>query len=368
MITELSIHGYRCFPQFSMSDIGRVNLLVGKNNSGKTALLEAIELISSGDDPWRRLIMPLHRRGEGFPEDDSRQQRSEYDINHFFHGHRADIGSMFKIEGSGSGTPLDLRAEIVSLTREELPLEGLHEDDIGESFGSAGAALQLSSGVWTEKQDIPLTSRGGVNLRLRPPQIIRDEGGGLTTFVAPDSLSAYVISKYWNSIALTVDEALVIRALRILDKDIQRIAFSATERPRYFNPAGRGGVRVKLRGAKLPVPLGSLGDGMWRMLCIVICLIRAKGSILLIDEIDTGLHYSVMEEMWDMVLSAAARFNVQVFATTHSSDCVASLANVCQRVQPETVSVQRIEAEKPMAVAYSEEEIWTAARHGIEMR
>ena len=86
------------------------------------------------------------------------------------------------------------------------------------------------------------------------------------------------------------------------------------------------------------------------------------------DEIDTGLHYSAMEGMWEMVFDAAMKFDVQVFASTHSSDCIDSLANACRSYSPAIASLQRIEAETNRAVAYTENEIWSAAQHGIETR
>ena len=58
---------------------------------------------------------------------------------------------------------------------------------------------------------------------------------------------------------------------------------------------------------------------------MAIALISAKGGVLLIDEIDTGLHYTVMADMWKLIAQTAAELDVQVFATTHSSDCVTAL-------------------------------------------
>ena len=85
---------------------------------------------------------------------------------------------------------------------------------------------------------------------------------------------------------------------------------------------------LKLHGVADRVPIGSMGDGMWRMLGLALSIANAKGGVLLVDEIDTGLHYSVMEGMWRMLGKAAAAGSVQVFATTHSRDCYESLAAI----------------------------------------
>ncbi len=118
------------------------------------------------------------------------------------------------------------------------------------------------------------------------------------------------------------------------------------------------------------MPIGSLGDGVWRMLAIAISLAVSQNGILLIDEIDTGLHYSVLEKLWHMVMKTAKDLNVQVFATTHSYDCITSLASICHADSEakSEVTIQRIEAGKKKAVAYDEGDIVMAAERHIEMR
>jgi AAA15 family ATPase/GTPase len=137
----------------------------------------------------------------------------------------------------------------------------------------------------------------------------------------------------------------------------------------YYGSLNRGGFIAKVKGFEHPIPIGSLGDGMWRMLAMAIAITQCKGGFLLIDEIDTGLHYTVMADMWKLIYNAAKEFDVQVFATTHSNDCVYSLAPVCpSNADENNVTVQRIEAGKFRAVPYSEIEIKIAAEKGLELR
>ena len=111
-----------------------------------------------------------------------------------------------------------------------------------------------------------------------------------------------------------------------------------------------------------------MGDGMWRMLAMAIAITQCKGGILLVDEIDTGLHYTVMAEMWTLIFGEAKRLNVQVFATSHSYDCVHSLAKICvnQNDADNRVSIQRIEVGNSKSVSYTEGEIRTAAERQTE--
>ena len=72
-----------------------------------------------------------------------------------------------------------------------------------------------------------------------------------------------------------------------------------------------------------------MGDGINRILTIILSMLNCPaGGALAVDEIDNGLHYSVQEQLWKMVFSLANELDVQVFATTHSMDCLKSFAHV----------------------------------------
>jgi AAA15 family ATPase/GTPase len=113
-----------------------------------------------------------------------------------------------------------------------------------------------------------------------------------------------------------------------------------------------------------------MGDGMWRILAMVIAITQCKDGVLLVDEIDTGLHHTVMYDMWKVLYSASQLLNVQVFATTHSYDCVASLAKVCMENagEEEQIALHRIENGNPASVAYTQQQLIAAADMGFEVR
>jgi hypothetical protein len=120
-------------------------------------------------------------------------------------------------------------------------------------------------------------------------------------FISPESFSGDELVAMWNTIALTRTEALVLKALQFLDPHIERIAAQVASGTAY--PAqSRGGFIVKRAGWEQPVPIGSMGDGIWRMLAMAIAITQCKGGVLLVDEIDTGLHYrgtcKISETAW----------------------------------------------------------------------
>jgi AAA15 family ATPase/GTPase len=106
------------------------------------------------------------------------------------------------------------------------------------------------------------------------------------------------------------------------------------------------------------------------MLGLALATVGAANGVLFVDEIDTGLHFSAMSDMWQLIWETAKRLNVQVFATTHSSDCWTSLASIASRedTSEDGITIQRIERDKDVGIVFSEREIVVAANRGIEVR
>lgn len=369
MISSIHIQGYRGFEHFDMSALGRVNLLVGTNNSGKTSVLEALYLLSSRGDPTA-LWNLLWRRGERLISERSpRHQEPELDVSHLFHGHEVHVGSKFVLSARNQTPERLVSFAIAEMTPEKRELGA------GENLVHTRLVMQIKSSHSSTPANLPLTRFGGIVsdvLESAPRRITRGrhplEESPATQFITTESLSGDQLVTMWNKIALTPHEELVLRALRFLDPDIERIAAQST--PQYFGIPDRSGFIIKRKGREHPIPIGSMGDGMWRMLAMAIAVTQCSGGILLVDEIDTGLHYGVMGDMWRLIFSAASEFDVQVFATTHSSDCIKSLSRLCvsdPSFAP-AVTLQRIESRRKKSVPYSPDEIRVATERNIEVR
>ena len=373
MLRTLTIDGFRAFEHFELGGLGRVNLLVGTNNSGKTTVLEAAHALV-GCEPaflWaaqrRRSEHPVDGRANGAVD------KVEVDVRHLFHGHDINLRREFTIAGMDEEAESRLAARIwerragedprqlhlpgadqLVADDDEPPLPGTLRMELAWSGPErqAVARLRLSRRVtWSGSEQHWV---GPVRDSQRPVRFVS------TVALGPDQVAAFL-----DAVMLTPEEPILIEALQTIESGIRRIA-TIGRRP----GSPRGGVVVSLDGARQPVPIGSLGDGIWRMLGIALCMVQSEGGYVLIDEIDTGLHYSVMRDMWTMVAKTAERLNVQVFATTHSRDCVEALAAIAHPAQPEAgnVSIQRIDRNRAQAVAYNEREIVMAAKRGIEVR
>jgi AAA domain, putative AbiEii toxin, Type IV TA system len=374
MISSLHIDRFRGFERFVMTGLGRVNLLVGTNNSGKTTVLEAAYLLSSAGDPIS-LWQLLWRRGERLPptigaagDRLARRLPAEFDVAHLFTGHEFQSGSSFRISAQNESPERWIEYRVKELSPRE-QLEFFAADE--ETNVTSRLAIEVSGNPRPMVPVVQLTRNGGLygegdasfgRARQRATEL------SPAYFITTESLTGDELISMWNRIALTPTENLVLKALQFLDSNIERIAAQASAGSVYGAPT-RGGFIVKLKGWQQPVPIGSMGDGMWRMLAMAIAITQCKGGVLLVDEIDTGLHYSVMSQMWSLIYNTARDLDVQVFATTHSYDCVYSLADICSaHGEKNAVTVQRIEAGRQRSVPYDEDEITVAASRDIEVR
>lgn len=361
MINSIEIQGFRGFERFEMTDLGLVNLLVGRNNSGKTSVLEAIYLLTSKGDP-QAIWQLLWRRGEQFAEERARDN-PELDICHLFNGHVLQLGSKIVFSAKNQSPKRSIEFEISEPTAKDR-----------ERFAPRFPLVMHVKGNHIQASTLPITRKGGLPYdAIEMPRRLRGrviDDSDRAQFITTDSLDSNELVKMWNKISLTPHEHLALEAMSFLDPSIERIASQSIGE--YINYS-RGGFKVKQKGRELPVPIGSFGEGVWRMLAMSIAIAYASGTeggVLLVDEIDTGLHYTALTKMWKLLYKAAKEFGVQIFATTHSSDCVESLAQICSGGQDakHRVTLQRIEAGKEKSIPFSEGEIKMAAEHKMEIR
>lgn len=359
MLHHIEVANFRALETFRMEQLGRINLLVGTNNCGKTSVLEAIHsLVEAGSS--RAFLRSMIKRGEMYADLNQR----EYEVEHLFHGHRMDLGTTFTVSGRNGVNDYRVEASVVNakFDPDVSPLRVKRILNIDSS--SLGFLVK-----WFKQDEIqsemivPISKRGGLLGPFPERQRPRDDEATVF-FITTEALSRDQIQLLLEEAMLTPEEETVLAALRTIEPKIERIAPVGGVSSRSGG-SPRGGVAIKLAGQR--VPIGSLGDGIWRLLGISLALVRARGGVLLVDEIDTGLHYSVLENMWRLLSETARRLEVQVFATTHSRDCYESLAAIAHPGGHD-VTIQRIERGKPLAVAFSEAEIVQAAKRGIEVR
>jgi AAA15 family ATPase/GTPase len=275
MLQKLSIRNFRIFEELDIEGLKRVNLIVGKNNTGKTTLLEAIRILEAkGHSTVINNI--LKNRGQFTPSWDE-----SYD-------------TLFSKISTQSEAKLTINAlEVKKFSRLN-------------RFGYAvNSELQLSS---SDSPDNP------------NDQVIYLP---LYTQINP-------LQNLWDRISLTSLEDDVIHILRqTIEPQINRIDVSSG-----------GEVRIRLDNEKKPLHVNVLGDGVKRVLLIALAIVNAKheldgreGKIILIDELESGLHHSVQEKLWNLIFEYAKKWQIQFFITTHNQDTLNTFYYVANEVQ-----------------------------------
>jgi ABC-type branched-subunit amino acid transport system ATPase component len=361
MYDSLKVEGFRAFDVFEISNLTRVNLLVGKNNAGKTSLLDAVEMAALGGRVTSLLRSP-RRRAEVSVESPDETVRRELDVRHLFFGHRIQEDMAFEVTACTGSMKRRVRCDVRRGQSDRAQLDLLSEQaDLGEPLEIVMTGPDNPEGTPV----LPVTADGSL-LEYRRKVITPAPPGEPPSvwFLSTEGPDARVLQQIWDRLVLLPEEEKVISMMKIIEPAIERLAFAGTGRLSESIPF------IKLTGEDQRIPMGSLGDGIKRLLAQALYMARAAGGVLLIDEIDTGLHYTTLEAMWRFIIESARRLEVQVFATSHSGDCIRSLAWL-QTDAPELaadISVHRIDRSTTTAVRYSAADIEIAARHHIEVR
>lgn len=364
MYSSIRINGYRGLDSFRMERLGRVNLLVGTNNSGKTSILECIELLQSAGSP-HVLSAIAGRRGEwGYPTEqeirESLTRQDFLDVKHLF-SNRELPGEIVVEADCIPGTRLARWNDKVVVRTREIDESDLETEDVEED---EQFALHIR---WSRAEDDYKAFINHDGFLVVPRRLLRARNGSsqAVQFITTRGMTATDVVRTYSKFVLGPKDEAITQALRIVEPAVERIAPALDERGLYREAPG--GVKVKLHEIADPVPIGNLGDGMWRMLGLALSISNAAGRVLLVDEIDTGLHYTVMEDMWRMISEQAAALSVQVFATTHSRDCYESLSAAVESDVGD-VTIQRIDRSREKAVSITNQAIVAAAERNVEVR
>lgn len=387
MLTSLVIRNFRTLQDLHVPQLGRVNLIVGKNNSGKSSILEALriyaqhasqtlldELVANHDETIRTQSnavtddddqIPYQNffTGRTFPSSSEgaiyigdHSERDFIKIAHTFYTEERIAAA----EGEGVGTMRRVAKA---------------KSEVIEEEGYVGQALLVTSSRREKANWISISGslgRGSLGRGWQPRPGL-DPLSLPVGYVPTNILPSSNLADLWDSVALTNYDKLVLAGLKIIEPRVEGIAFVKRDAVRARSGAERTAI-LKLEGAERPVALNSMGDGMIRVLQLLLLLVPAKGGLYLVDEFENGLHYSVQEKVWEMIFVLAKTNNVQVFAATHSWDCIEAFKNVAMRSdEPATLfrvgrSVKTSDKGKIIATVFDKEALAQLTQIDAEVR
>ena len=325
MLNSLVIKNFRMLEDFTVPKLGRVNLIVGKNNSGKSTVLEALRIYAgNGNEKLLKSIAETHDEDIHIGKFEYRQEKDIRIGEQYFYEELYPYGKI-----PNPGDPNNIA--------------------IGEEGQSPSKLFVFRQPFYVHPHRLEIQKRAEVS------------------FVPTKFIPIEELESEWNEINLTDNEEIVTQALQIIVPDFTRLAFDGNKEKRW--------VKVKLANLPKPIPLKSLGDGILRILQIAIKLVSAQGGFLLIDEFENGLHYSVQEKIWTLLFEMAEKLDIQVFATTHSWDCIESFTKVAiENEITEGVlfrmgrSAKTSNKGQVIATVYDKERLYNITQADIEVR
>ena len=361
ILDTLEVCGFRTFEHLQIERLGRVNLITGKNNVGKTCLLEALQLYArKASVPtiiWE--IMKIRDKSKKRLVNATDMLAA---LRYLFYGRKEirpgtepiQIGPINRLE--------EMLSIAIGWSITEMKDGGLHTRPLQPGDNSTADNLipifiiRAGSSTLSYPLDPSISQR---ILRLNTKEVN-------CIFAPANGLEDSQIAELWDGIVLTHLEKEVLAALRLVAPGVEGLNFVGAP---IFEVGERKPI-VKIANIDEPLPLSNLGDGMQRVLGISLALVNARDGVLLIDEFENGLHYSVQPDLWRLIFHIADRLNVQVFATTHSWDCIEAFQKAVQEVAESEGLLIRLENKrgKTVTTLFDERKLGIATREQIEVR
>jgi len=328
LFDNLEIRQFRAFDYIKIDQLGHINLFLGKNNVGKSTLLEALWLYANlGSPDVIRAIL----EGRDEPGEVRHGTTAEPTVWSLFYGHPLLERISSSIQIGRIGAPDSALTLSITWLRKASEKETSSGSSVGDSYGGGEPYVEIEQPSASESEGaVPaLVVRYGSMRRLLRLDDAYDDlcrlwnlqtrsNRDLVTpciLIGPGGLEDLGLQALWEKVVLSDSKTDVIEAMRIIAPETEDFAL-------LHQQTRATSIRLRVRGKDEPVPIKTMGDGMNRLFGIGMALACAKDGILLIDEVENGIHWSALPDVWKFIVKVAKRLNVQVFATTHSNDCL----------------------------------------------
>lgn len=322
MIDSIIIHHFRCFKDVRIDNCRRLNVLVGDNGSGKTALLEAVFLTLSGS--MEVSIRLRQQRGlDGAFAGTARAIEQAIWRDYFYD---LDWNNSISVKLLGKGDEarsLDITRTVSQLT---IPLEG------ASSTEQTAGPLVFK---WTDAkgkahQASPTISNTGVQLTQ-----------------STEDLPDFFYMPAGTPIG-SVENATRFSEIRQARRDKQFVATFTTEYDWIEDlsievSGGSPIIHATVKGLNKLIPVANVSGGINRSLALLLPIASRPKSVVLVDEIEAGLYHRHLKGLWKSILNFAHTYDSQLFVTTHSEEWLEALIDAAEPKTLANIALWRIE-------------------------
>lgn len=352
---------FRCFRELVVENFAPVNLIAGMNNVGKTALLEALFLHSGAYNPELVLrintfrgIEPIFKFEPGMA--------SEAPWDSLFAG----FDPTKEIELTGKSKIAGYRTLKLRILREPIERSGtglfIHSDrrKSGESLLSTETDLVLELEYNEAKRQGKHYLIVGKGVQVEPFPPLPPPFPAIF-LAARGRISPAEDAERFGRLEIAGMQDVLLKVLKNVEPRLRRLSVVVTgSMPMIYGDLGLGRL----------IPLPVMGEGMVRLASLVLAIANTRNGVVFIDEIENGLHHSVLTKVWRAIGESARTFNTQIFATTHSLECIGAAHRAFRDSGHYDFCLYRLEnlGKTTRVIAYDQETLEAAMETELEVR
>ena len=306
MISKLTLKNFRCFHDFTLDNIKPVTLIAGTNSVGKSSLLEGIFLFV---DRYSSNVFFKLNNLRGMPLNSLSPIMIWEHL--FFNMDTANNISICVNNGDKTQTAIFSKDSSSSLS--SLPVVPL-------PFNDHNRFIPMHDNYPLKLEYNDMAENDVVHFVITNDGIILSAKKQITTltpntyyyssrigFLPPE------IAEFFGKIEFSGEKSKFIEIIKVLDSRIKDLSVIAVK--------GMVAIFADI-GLSSKIPLNALGDGINKLTSIALIMLYHPGSIILLDEIENGFHYSFFPKLWEIIGKLVQKTGCQVFATTHSYECI----------------------------------------------
>ena len=344
MFNKIEIERFRGIRYASIDGLKQINLFFGKNNCGKSSVLESLFLASGPSNP----LLPLYVNiGRGY--------------------NKARLNDLkFDFYNLDSSLPIHIRVENEETRDLRINLFAQKQNDVLLSDKDPNILSNVEEGKYGLKFEFKIKDKPFVS-QLRFDSTNPEKATRIVPKDYTESLRCVYLSPKYDfsasieglkNILQNKDEHFIVDGLKIIEPRVRDFIFTDQE------------MLVDVGLAKR-IPVNMMGDGARKIVSLLTAVYDCKDGALLVDELSNGFHYSVMGDLWKVLISAAIRNNTQLFITTHDIDSIKGLRDAALENHKDMVSTFKLlktSDDELKAYHYSLESLDYSINQEIEVR
>lgn len=309
MINSILFENFRGLKWLELPELSQITLLTGKNNAGKSSILEGVFLFMDHSVPesfvrisnFRGIYVKMEPSSIWAPAFYRHNTDNPVGIKATLDGENCSLlysrdNSFAPADNPGAGQNTLNQFSVSARSNYTLKFQYQQGDYSEEGYYSTNGTGLL--------QKI-YTSLPNNQINVMPNTFFINS---ITLFNGVENL----VSDWLGQLELNNQKNRIIDSLKYIEKDISNL----------ITITNQGQVQVYAKIADQTLPVRFSGDGLYRLLYILLVIMSHPNAVILIDEIETGFHYSMLQTLWKLIAEAARDNNCQIIATTHSYECI----------------------------------------------